>query len=203
MTVSDYQPFVERMIERYEGGYGWDKRDPGGPTKYGITCYDLAEYEGKPMDSMAEWAPIVRAMTIATADQIYQEKYATACQFNALNPGKDVEIFDFGVNSGPSRAIKTAQQLCSVAVDGVLGPITLAAINAYDPTSFINDMSAARLRFLEGLSIWGTFGRGWSARVNDLKGYAFGLIRPQARLSHTKLTRIPMAYAKGWEDVHP
>ncbi len=34
MTVQDYKPFVERMISRYEGGYGWDRNDPGGPTKF-------------------------------------------------------------------------------------------------------------------------------------------------------------------------
>jgi lysozyme family protein len=99
----DYQAFVERMIARYEGGYGWDRRDPGGPTKFGITCYDLAEYLGEKMNSMSAWAPRVKAMTLATADEIYKKKYATACQFDALNAGCDCVVFDFGVNSGSSQ----------------------------------------------------------------------------------------------------
>src|SRR5215472_2184254 len=69
--------------------YGWDKSDPGGPTKYGITCYDLAEFMHEKMDRMARWAPIVNAMTLATADQIYQQKYAVQCDFNDLMAGAD------------------------------------------------------------------------------------------------------------------
>src|SRR6516165_5391519 len=119
MTVADYQPFVERMIFRYEGGYGWDKSDPGGPTKYGITCYDLAEFMHEKMDSMARWAPIVKAMTLATADQIYQQKYAVQCDFNDLMAGADCTVcalsrrprgtdpdrFDLSDRSGPGLAL--------------------------------------------------------------------------------------------------
>jgi lysozyme family protein len=157
------------------------------------------------MDSMQRWAPIVKAMSLATADQIYAEKYATACRFNDLNPGKDVEVLDTGVNSGPSRSIKIAQKVVGFTgndVDGVLGPKTLAAINAYDPVGFINDFSAARLRFLQGLSIWPIFGRGWTGRVNDLQSYARGLLRagsPIPAKPQKRLQRIPMAFAKGWE----
>ena len=43
MAANTYSAFVGGiMIPKYEGGYGWDKADPGGPTKYGITCFDLA-----------------------------------------------------------------------------------------------------------------------------------------------------------------
>jgi hypothetical protein len=53
MSLVTYKAFVDRMISKYEGGYGWDANDPGGPTKYGITCYDLAEHLGERMTSMA------------------------------------------------------------------------------------------------------------------------------------------------------
>jgi lysozyme family protein len=200
MTAQDYQPFVERMIWRYEGGYGWDRNDPGGPTKYGITCFDLAEYMHQTMDSMAHWAPIVKAMTLATADAIYAEKYATACAFNELGPGKDCCVFDFGVNSGPSRSIKTAQRIVGVALDGVLGPITLTAINAATPSTFIVELCNARLAFLRGLSTWSTFGRGWSARVADLKTYSLGLLAPRKAMTRfqRKPHRIPKAFGKGY-----
>ncbi len=202
MTAVDYKPFVERMIERYEGGYGWDKNDPGGPTRYGITCYDLAEHRRQKMDSMRRWAPIVQKMTIDEADDIYATKYATACQFNKLNTGADCVVFDFGVNSGPSRAVKTAQKFLGVAVDGVLGPITLEAINSMDTPKFIATLCAARMKFLQALSIWSTFGRGWTARVTDLQGYSLRLLHPKTLAgvlgSHQKLTRIPLAFAKGW-----
>jgi lysozyme family protein len=207
MTVADYQPFVERMIGRYEGGYGWDKSDPGGPTKYGITCYDLAEFMHEKMDSMARWAPIVKAMTLATADQIYQQKYAVQCDFNDLMAGADCTVFDFGVNSGSSRAIKYAQAIVGVAVDGIMGPITLAAINAYDPTQFINSLCNNRLSFLKSLSTWSRFGKGWSARVADLRSYSLALLQPAPLVAEAaapryqaKSHRFPRAFAKAYGD---
>ena len=202
----DYTHFVERMIGRYEGDYGWDKADPGGPTKYGITCYDLAEFMGQTMDSMARWAPIVKAMTLATADTIYAKKYATACAFNDLNAGDDCVVFDFGVNSGSSRSVKYAQKIVGVSADGIMGPVTIASINNHDITGFVNALCDARLTFLKGLSTWSTFGRGWSARVADLRSYSLALISPAKAKAvfKAKPTRIPRAYGKayGTEELH-
>jgi lysozyme family protein len=197
----NYQAFVERMINRYEGGYGWDKNDPGGPTKYGITCYDLAQFLGEKMNSMAAWAPRVKAMPLITADEIYKKKYASACQFDDLNSGCDCVVFDFGVNSGPSRSIKYAQRIVQVTTDGVLGPITLKAINAQDPADFVNKLCTARLTFLRGLGIWDTFGRGWTARIKDLRQYSLALLIPPTMnklgAPQAKDSRIPRAFAKG------
>jgi lysozyme family protein len=200
----NYQAFVERMIGRYEGGYGWNAKDPGGPTKYGITCYDLAEFLGQRMNSMSAWAPRVKAMSLQVADEIYHNKYARACQFDALNSGCDCVVFDFGVNSGPSRAVRFSQAIVHTAADGILGPITLAAINSQDPASFINKLCDARLAFLRQLGTWKTFGRGWSARVKDLRQYSLALLTTtavaEAEPEH-KETRIHLAYAKGREET--
>lgn len=198
MTAANYSSFVERMIARYEGGYGWDANDPGGPTKYGITCYDLAEYDHEPMNSMATWAPIVEAMPLSTAEVIYEEKYAVAVDFDQLNTGCDCAIFDFDVNSG-NTAIRYAQQVVGVAIDGKMGPITLQAINNSDPTSFINSLCDARLGFLHGLTTWSVFGTGWNNRVADLRSYCLGLLHPEARPRfQTKLRLIDNAFAKAY-----
>ena len=202
MSIADYTPFVERMINRYEGGYGWDRNDPGGPTKYGITCYDLATFMGQRMDSMQRWAPIVKAMPLATADEIYETKYATACGFNALNPGDDCVVFDFGVNSGPSRSVRYAQGIVGVTPDGIIGVITIKAINAYNSRNFINALCDARLRFLQTLPTWSHFGAGWAARVADLRQYSLNLTQPPLATPlegySEKPVRIPLAFAKGY-----
>lgn len=203
MTATDYQPFVERMISRYEGGYGWNKNDPGGPTKFGITCYDLAEHRHEIMDSMRRWAPLVKAMALTEADDIYAQKYATACAFNNLKSGCDCVVFDFGVNSGPSRAVKYAQRIVGTAVDGVMGPFTTNAINGYVTADFINKLCDARLTFLNGLPTWAVFGKGWAARVKDLRAYSLALLRPQQPAMMAKYqakpTRIHLAFAKSWD----
>jgi lysozyme family protein len=199
---ADYTAFVSRMIQMYEGGYGWDANDPGGPTNYGITCYDLAEYYGEPMNSMAAWAPRVRAMPLQTAETIYANKYATRCQFNALPVGADCCVFDFLVNSG-TTGIRYAQIVVGTDDDGILGPITLAAIDAYDPSHFVIQLCAKRMTFLQSLGIWSTFGNGWTNRVNDLRAYCLALINPSAKAAPAspyvaKATRIPDAFAKAY-----
>ncbi len=171
----NYKAFVDRMITRYEGGYGWDKGDPGGPTKYGITCFDLAENRHQRMTSMAHWAPLVKAMPLTEAEDIYAKKYATATRFNDVESGSDCAIFDFGVNSGPSRAIKYAQLVVGTSRDGILGPITLAAINGMESNRFVDSLCDFRLNFLRGLGSWRLFGHGWSARVADLRTYCHRL----------------------------
>jgi lysozyme family protein len=207
MTQADYTSFVERMIFRYEGNYGWDRGDSGGPTKFGVTCYDLAEHRHERMDSMARWAPIVRGMPLAEADDIYRTKYAVQCAFNDLNAGPDCVVFDFGVNSGSSRSVRYAQQIVGVGIDGELGPNTLRAINAMDAAEFVNRLCSARLAFLRSLRIWGRFGRGWNARVVDLRAYSLALTKPQARGRSPyskKMTRIPNAHIKAHhpDDIH-
>lgn len=201
---ANYQAFVERMIFRYEGGYGWHPSDPGGPTKYGITCFDLAEHLGEKMTSMSAWAPRVKAMTLATADDIYRAKYARQCRFDDLPAGSDCAVFDFGVNSGSSRAIKFSQMIVGTKPDGFFGPITLAAINKEDPVVFVSALCAKRLSFLRSLGTWGTFGGGWSARVHDLEVYSTALakkVEVAADEPEAKQTRILLAYAKGHDDA--
>lgn len=175
----NYPAFVRRMIDRYEGGYGWDKGDPGGPTNFGITCYDLAKNRGQVMDSMTRWAPLVKAMTRAEAESIYDRKYAKPINFADLPSGSDVVMFDYGVNSGISRPVRVACALLKFPATGVMTRDLLTAIQKADPTWFVRSMNAERLHFMHqirGGSAWEKFGKGWNARVQDLGVYALKLI---------------------------
>lgn len=176
----DYVPFTGRMINRYEGGYGWDRADPGGPTKYGITCYDLAEHRGQKMTSMSTWAPIVQAMTLAEAEDIYATKYAAAMMFDQLPAGVDCVMMDYGVNSGVSRAILVARAMTKTPGSNLRADAALvAAIAKYGDKKFINDMCDERLRFMHAIrggSAWATFGKGWGSRVADLRSYSEHLV---------------------------
>lgn len=181
MALNTYKPFVDRMIGKYEGGYGWNAKDTGGPTKYGITCYDLAEHMGQKMSSMTTWAPIVKAMTLDTAEQIYQTKYANAIRYNDLPAGVDVEMMDYGVNSGVTRPIRVVRAILGIPGNPVMDQKLLDAIKKADPTKLVNAISTERLSFMHAIrsgSAWVEFGGGWGARVADLKAYALHLIAP-------------------------
>jgi lysozyme family protein len=161
----DYVPFVNGlMIPDYEGGYGWDKGDSGGPTKYGITCYDLAEHRGQKMNSMSAWAPLVQAMTLSEADDIYRTKYATAIGFDGLPAGPDCCEMDYGVNSGLGRVKLVRAELLKKAGK--------PSVDACDPKWYVDAMCQERQAFLNGLGQrMPQFLKGWTARVNNLRSY--------------------------------
>jgi lysozyme family protein len=170
----DYQPFIDRVIQKYEGGYGWSRNDPGGPTKYGITCYDLAEHRHLKMTSMAAWAPVVRDMSLAEAEVIYQDKYANGVNFSILPAGADCCVLDYAINSGVSRALLVTKALLRAPATKI-DTTTATAIEAYGVQKFIAAMNAERLSFMhaiKGGAMWREYGHGWGNRVADLTAYS-------------------------------
>lgn len=171
----NYTAFIARVIDRYEGPYGWDKGDRGGPTKYGVTCFDLAEHRGVQMTSMSAWAPLVKAMTLAEAEEIYQKKYAKSLYFDRLRAGPDCCILDYGINSGIGRPLRVARSLLQfTSADNTNLIDAINAAHGADPKWFVDAMCQERLHFMHqirGGSAWAQFGKGWGTRVSDLDAY--------------------------------
>lgn len=57
------------------------------------------------------------------------------------------EIFIFGVNVGTKPAIKAAQRIAGVVDDGIMGEISLAAINKVDEEKFDKEFDRAELEY--------------------------------------------------------
>ncbi len=155
----------------YEGGNDDDPRDPGGRTSRGIlqTEWDSwrSTHPGLPADVWQ--APQDQVLAI------YKANYWEAMSCGSLAPGVDFAVFDFGVNSGNSRSAKFLQNAVGVDQDGEIGPDTIAAAAKLDPAKLIGDFCDARLAFLKGLGTWGTFGKGWSNRVSDVRAKALAM----------------------------
>ncbi len=163
MSASSYDAALARVLA-HEGGYTHDPSDSGGPTNFGITIADYRRY-AKPGATAAD----VKAMTVDEAKVIYRAHYWDALACDSLPAGVDYAVFDYGVNSGTSRAAKALQRLASVADDGVIGPVTLAAVVSRDPAGLVAAICDERLAFLQSLKTWPVFGKGWSRRVADVK----------------------------------
>lgn len=163
-------PEALRLMFGHEGGYSNSKSDPGGPTKYGITHRTLAAHRGVPSVTAAQ----VKALTLKEAEEIYRRSYWTQSGGDLLPAGLDYAAFDYGVNSGPARAVKSLQKVVGVTQDGIVGGQTVAAVLAYKGgvQALIRAYCDERMRFLRGLKTWGSFGRGWTIRVTgkDPKG---------------------------------
>ena len=152
------------FIFKAEGGYADNPADPGGPTNFGITLATLRAYQGDPNLT----ADDVKKLTPAVAKEIYRTAYWNRMQCGALPAGLDLEVFDFGVNSGPAESVKTLQRLVGVTQDGSVGPITLAAVRQFNVGDLIGRFAQARLAFYQSLNM-PEFEQGWATRVAQIQ----------------------------------
>lgn len=155
------------ITAKWEGGWSDHERDPGGKTMYGITQATLSAYYGRPA-SVAE----IRGLTKETAKAIYRSEYWDRVAGDVLPDGVDLCVYDFGVNSGPSRAAKSLQAALGVKADGWIGELTMTAIRKADARKLVAALCDRRMAFLRGLGTFSTFGRGWTNRVNDIRARA-------------------------------
>ena len=152
----------------HEGGYVDHPRDPGGATNMGITHKTLARWR-----KVTPWWKLakaeVRALTRAEARDIYRALYWLPAHADEMPAGLDLAMFDFAVNSGPVRAIKTLQAILKVKADGVYGPLTRAAAKSRTPAELIAALCNSRIGFLQRLATFADFGKGWTRRVTTIR----------------------------------
>jgi lysozyme family protein len=175
---------VLSLVLTHEGGWSDDPADPGGATNLGVTIGTLSLWLGRPA-TRAE----VKALTVATVAPIYRRNYWDAIRANELPPGLAYALFDFAVNSGKKRAVIGLQRALQIADDGVLGPITLAAVAKHKPADLIDALCDGRLAFLRQLSTWSRFCKGWSRRVEEVRKAALAMAAAPAALTIT----VPVA----------
>ncbi len=80
-------------------------------------------------------------------------------------------LVDWVWGSG-AHGIKIPQQLLGVTADGIVGPKTLAALNAQDPRTFFNRIKARRVQFIESIikrtPSQAVFRAGWLRRLDSI-----------------------------------
>lgn len=173
----------------YEGGNDDDPRDPGGRTSRGIIQREYDAYRRKRG---------LATRDVWKADQseiveIYRLSYWDRVHGDDLPAGVDFVLFDAAVNSGVAQAGKWVQRALGEgykgAVDGSLGPQTMDAIrNDNDNDLLIDGVLSRRLAMLQGLRTWKHFGKGWAARVSNVKkigqAWATGSVGPDPIAAH-------------------
>ena len=160
-----------KMMLASEGGYVNHPSDPGGMTNLGVTKATWENWVGRESDE-AE----MRGLTPEKVEPLYKKKYFDAVRGDELPMGLDYLMFDFAVNAGAGRAIKTLQTAVGVTPDGGFGPMTMAAVQAVDPNELIERFSQAKEDFYRSLTTFATFGKGWLNRVADVKVKASAML---------------------------
>ena len=149
MGMFDY--FIERVLV-HEGGYVNDPRDPGQETRWGISKRAYPHLD-------------IRNLTRAQAVDIYRRDFWQRVRGDELPREVAFQALDAAVNHGIGNAVRWMQRAAGVADDGVIGPVTLAAVQRAQPADLVLRFNAERLRFYAKLTTFATFGRGWVNRV--------------------------------------
>ena len=170
MAINNW-PQCFALVLKNEGGYVDNPADPGGATNLGCTKAVWEQYIGRSVTK-----DDIKVLTPNDVMPLYKAKYWDTIKGDDLPEGVDYAVFDFAINSGPSRAAKALQSVLSVTVDGQIGSATLRALETANPREVATAVCEARLAFLQSLPTYGTFGKGWSNRVSEVEKIAFNMV---------------------------
>lgn len=117
-----------------EGGYVNDPDDPGGATNFGVTIHTMRRLGLDLNGDGRVDTRDVRKLTRAQAIDIFVKHYFERPLIAELPEPLQATVFDMYVNAG-GNAVKILQNLLrdmgyEVAVDGALGPQSIAAVRA-------------------------------------------------------------------------
>lgn len=156
------------FILRWEGGFANHPNDKGGATNKGITIATFRQYYGKESTiddlrnmSNEQWEYIFKAgyWDMLKANDITNQSIANIC-------------VDWAWCSGTRTAIKQVQRLLGVDDDGIVGNITLSAINKANSKELFNKIKSSRLAFVEAIvkryPTQKVFLKGWRNRINSI-----------------------------------
>jgi lysozyme family protein len=165
--------FTCRLIER-EGGYVNHPADRGGPTNMGITLKTLRRWRkqrGYPFEVTAD---DIKNLSMGEAISIYRQFYWFDPGFDDLNLSVPMVemVFDTGVHSGTKVAKRLLQAAAGTKVDGVIGPKSVAAIDAMEPVKLASAFMAFRVAYIGRLITkrpsQAAFAWGWMNRMKEL-----------------------------------
>lgn len=123
---------TEEILERVLVAEGWPRytehpNDRGGPTKGGVTLRTLEAWRGRRC-TRAE----LKRLKKDEALLIFKRQYAEQNGIQKFD-GHIIQpqLVDNAILSGPQTAVRDLQHVVGVAADGIIGPITIAAVNDY------------------------------------------------------------------------
>ena len=135
ITMSDFYLAIPGVL-RNEGGYVNDPTDPGGETNFGISKRSYPDIVD------------IKSLTVEEATAIYLRDFWLFG--GIIDQGVANKMLDSYVNMRHA-AIKIAQRIAGVAVDGAYGPNTEAAINTMDPGFFLGKFRAALASYYQAI----------------------------------------------------
>jgi len=155
------------FIRYYEGGFVNNPNDPGGATMKGVTIATFRSVYEK-NKTVAD----LKKITDEQWNTIFKKYYWDKCKADLIdNQSVANMLVDFAWHSGVAAAVKKIQKIVGVEMDGVMGRVTVGAINNFwrGDVSVFDSLKAVRIMYLRGLKNWNYFKNGWTTRVEAIK----------------------------------
>lgn len=171
----NFDPSFELVIG-HEGGFTDDRHDRGNWTsgKVGVGKLKGTKYG---VSAMAYPDLDIRNLTLQDAKDIYRRDYWNKCQCDELPAGLDYLTFDAAVNHGVSRAGRFLQTAVGAAVDGQIGPKTVAKANAVlDKSKAVSEFCVNRGLFYTEIGTFQRYKLGWFRRLFETHSTAFMIL---------------------------
>lgn len=170
--MADVNKLVPHIL-KFEGGWSDDPDDLGNETMMGVTYKTYKLYckrKGYPQPTIER----LKNLSMDEFTDILKTMYWDACRADSIqSQGVANAIVDWAWNSGTATAAKEIQKVLGVKADGIIGNITLSAINSQSPLPLFGRIKTARIKYIERICEARPenrkFYRGWMNRINDLQ----------------------------------
>lgn len=161
------------FILKWEGKFVDDPDDAGGATNMGVT---LKTWRSVGYDKDGDGDIDVDDLKLLTPeevrDRVLGPHYWNRWKADQIKSQKIADMLvDWTWCSG-KWGIVIPQQILCVPSDGIVGPLTISAVNSIDPTLFLRKLYEARKGFLYRTAQKGNnkkYLQGWLNRLTDLR----------------------------------
>jgi lysozyme family protein len=170
--MADVTKLIPHIL-KFEGGFVYDPDDLGGATCKGVTYKTFKLYKrrkGLPEPTVED----LKNLSVQEFTDILKTMYWDNCLGDRINSQSVANaIVDWAWNSGTVTAVREVQRILGVEDDGIIGNITLSAINSRSPLPLFGAIQTARKFYIERICISRPvnkkFRKGWINRINNLQ----------------------------------
>jgi lysozyme family protein len=172
--MADFLPAYAVLL-KLEGGYNKIVGDHGGETYKGISRNNWPGWDGWPQVDRLKFQkdfPLCLDHNVELQGKVrdfYQRNFWTPTLDRIKDQQLATWLFEKGVNMGIRQAVRLLQRALHVDDDGIIGPQTMAALNAADSRNLLNAAREEAKRYYTKLALndptQHKFLHGWLARA--------------------------------------
>lgn len=164
------------LIFKWEGGFVNDPQDRGGPTNMGVT---LKTWQMLGRDKNQDGKNDLEDLKMITPDEVVElvlKPYWDRWKADHIINQAIANILVDWVWASGRYGIVIPQRILGVKQDGIVGNITLGAVNLYvDQKKLFDTIKGARIAYIDDICIArpanNRYKKGWMNRLNDFRFY--------------------------------